>query len=171
MSQTASEAAVPPITPQVESFIDRLERADPGEQARLKRNAGQTLGESRGVLPFFYRVLPREVRRERDVETYFLVATLLPLAPKRGQGDFGQSLLGVAGLPEVNRQGVDLRVAILLDSHRGELPFRLRQAVRLVASHERRIDWRRTLADLLRWDHPRRPVQKAWARSYFAAPA
>jgi CRISPR system Cascade subunit CasB len=67
----------------------------------------------------------------------------------------------------VNRDGVDRRAAVLLDAHRAELPFRLRQAVRLAASHERPIDWRRLLADLLRWEHPRRPVQKAWARSYF----
>ena len=60
-------------------------------------------------------------------------------------------------------------MAILIDAHRGEIPFRLRQAVRLVASHERPIDWRKLLTDLLRWDHPSRWVQKSWARSYFGA--
>ena len=42
--------------------------------ALFKRNAGEDLAGSRGVLPTFYRLLPRSVSRERDIETYFLVA-------------------------------------------------------------------------------------------------
>jgi CRISPR system Cascade subunit CasB len=154
-------------TEEVDAFVGRLERADKGDLARLKRNAGQPLGESRGALPVFYRLLPRAVRRERDVEAYFLVATLFPLSPGRWQGDFGRTLRAVARAPGVNRKRVDRRAAALLDAHREELPFRLRHAVRLAASAGRHVDWRQTLADLLRWEHPRRPVQKSWARSYF----
>jgi CRISPR system Cascade subunit CasB len=137
----------------------------------LKRNAGNTLAEARGVLPLFYQLLPRDVARPRDVEAYFLVATLYGLNPRPGgRGDFAETLSRVASAGGVSPEGVDRRVAVLLDSHRGELPFRLRQAVRLVAAHERPVDWARLLSDLLRWDHPGRVVQKAWARSYFGAP-
>jgi CRISPR system Cascade subunit CasB len=69
-----------------------------------------------------------------------------------------------------NPDSVSRRLAIVLDSHRGELPFRLRQAVGLARSHERPIDWQRLLHDLLRWDDPRRSVQKAWARTFFRSP-
>jgi CRISPR system Cascade subunit CasB len=169
MSTAALPTTFPPISDEVEAFIDRLQEADVGERARLKRNAGQSLGEGRGVLPLFFRILPRTVGRGRDVETYFLVATLFPLNPESGTGDFGQTLLRVARAPHVNRDGVDRRMAILLDAHRAELPFRIRQAVRLAASHDRRVDWRRLLADLLRWESPTRFIQKRWARSYFGS--
>jgi CRISPR system Cascade subunit CasB len=152
-------------------FIVRLAGLGPGPRARLKRNAGNFLAEARGVLPLFYQLLPRAVDRPRDVETYFLVATLYGLNPRPGgRGDFAETLARIASAGGISREGVDRRVAVLLDSHRGELPFRLRQAVRLVAAHERPVDWVRLLSDLLRWDHPGRLVQKAWARSYFGSP-
>ena len=48
-----SEVAIP--SP-VDRFLGRLEAADAGERARLKRNAGQPLAGARGVLPLFYTV-------------------------------------------------------------------------------------------------------------------
>jgi CRISPR system Cascade subunit CasB len=169
---SSSPSATPPaIAPNITRYIDRLDALDPGQRARLKRNAGNTLAESRGLLPLFYRILPGSIAGQRDVETYFLVATLHGLNPRPGfRGNFAQTLANVAGDSSAHRDGIDCRVAILLDSHRGELPFRLRQAVRFVASHERPIDWPRLLHDLLRWDHPGRIVQRAWARSYFGTP-
>jgi CRISPR system Cascade subunit CasB len=159
------------MPPEITRFIDHLEDLEAGPRAQFKRNAGNALAEARGVLPLFYRILPGRIVRRGEVETYFLVATLHGLNPRAGfQGNFAQTMASVAGDPGANRQGIDRRVAILLDSHRGELPFRLRQAVRFVASHERPIDWPRLLHDLLRWDHPGRVVQKTWARSYFGAP-
>jgi CRISPR system Cascade subunit CasB len=171
MSTTPSPPApAPAIAPEVERFITRLAGLGPGPQARLKRNSGTTLAESRGILPLFYQILPRTVARPRDVESYFLVATLYGLNPRPGgRGDFATTLLAVASARTVSKEGIDRRVAVLLDSHREELPFRLRQAVRLVAAHERPVAWPRLLTDLLRWDHPGRVVQKAWARSYFGS--
>ncbi len=161
----------PAFTPEITRFIDRLDALEPGPRARLKRNAGNTLAEARAVLPLFYRILPGRIVLRTHVDTYFLVATLHGLNPRPGfQGNFARTLANVADAPAVNRDGVDRRVAVLLDSHRGELPFRLRQAVRFVASHERPIDWPQLLQDLLRWDYPSRIVQRAWARSYFGTP-
>jgi CRISPR system Cascade subunit CasB len=57
---------------------------------------------------------------------------------------------------------------VLLDASLDEMPFRLRQAVRMLAQHEgARVDWRWLLVHLNAWDHPHRWVQKQWARSYF----
>jgi CRISPR system Cascade subunit CasB len=173
MSTPASTSSAPPpaIAPEITRFIDRLDALDPGPRARLKRNAGNTLAEAHGILPLFYRTLPGSIVRHRDVETYFLIATLHGFNPRQGfQGNLARTLASVAGDSAANRDGIDRRVAILLDSHRGELPFRLRQAVRFIASYERPIDWPRLLHDLLRWDHPGRIVQKSWARSYFGTP-
>jgi CRISPR system Cascade subunit CasB len=101
-------------------------------------------------------------------EEFFLVATLFPFNTRCWTGDLGRSLRVLRrSLPEAQRDGLDRRVAILLDASRGELPFRLRQTVRLLVQHELPLDWRQLLKDLRRWDHPSRHVQKQWARSYF----
>ena len=154
------------IDPKITSFIEGLEELDAGERARLKRCAGQRLAEASGsALRLFYRLLPHRVSRFQE-EVYFLAATIYPLADDGGTGNFGISLRQArqAG----NSPGVDRRVEILLDADESQLPFRLRQATRFLASNQVRVDWTQLLVDLLYWTHPARFVQQNWARSYFA---
>src|SRR5436309_16120992 len=101
---TPSPSPMPPaIAPEIARFIDRLDALEPGPRARLKRNAGNTLAEARGILPLFYRILPGPIVRLREVETYFLVATLHGLHPGQGfQGNFAQTLSSVAHHPSAN---------------------------------------------------------------------
>jgi len=156
------------VVPEIQSFIGDLSALDAGELALFKRNAGEDLAGSRGILPTFYRLLPHSVGREKDIETYFLVATLFAGHNRPGgTGDFAQCMKEIVNRG-ANADSVSRRLAIVLDSHREELPFRLRQAVGLVKSYECPIEWSRFLQDLLRWDDPRRRVQKAWARTFFS---
>ena len=97
MSTIATTNTYEAIPTEVGAFMARLEVADKGELSRLKRNSGQSLAESRGVLPLFFRMLPGNVR-PRDYETYFLIATLFPQNPKTGHGDFGQTMQRVRAL-------------------------------------------------------------------------
>jgi CRISPR system Cascade subunit CasB len=150
---------------QVKQFIERLEELDAGERARLKRNAGRTLAESRNVLGLFYRLLPPGVPLYQQ-EVFFLIATLHPLAKGGGQGDLGASLHR-ARRP-ANAHGLDRRVEVLLDADESQLPFRLRQAIHFLQSNRISVNWPRLLDDLLHWGHSGRNVQKRWARSYFA---
>ena len=99
-------------------------------------------------------------------EEYFLAATLYPLADEGGTGNFGASLRQARQAS--NAPGVDRRMEILLDADESQLPFRLRQATRFLASNEVRVNWTQLLNDLLYWTHMDRFVQKNWARSYFA---
>ena len=154
------------IPTEVQQFIERLAKLDPGPRAAFKRNAGATLAESRGVLPELFRITPPKVTRPSDVETYFLIATLHSLPG--GSGNFAACLKGIVDRG-ANKETIARRLAILLDSHRDELPFRLRQLVQLVRSFERPIAWPDLLNDLLRREHPRRIVQKAWADTFFRA--
>jgi CRISPR system Cascade subunit CasB len=156
-----------------ERFVERLEelapvgREDRASLAQLKRCAGRPIAECGGVMPLFYRLLPGSPG-ERAEEDFFLVATLFPLTTRRWTGDLGRSLrLLRNSLSEAQRDGVDRRLAVLLDAPREELPFRLRQTVRLLAQNELPLDWRALLRDLRIWDHPERYAQKRWARSYF----
>ncbi|MGC8879966.1 MAG: type I-E CRISPR-associated protein Cse2/CasB [Anaerolineae bacterium] len=152
--------------PRIVTFVERLARLDAGERARLKRNAGKTLAEARDTaLALFYRLLPPEVPEHHE-ETYFLVATLYPLAEAGSSGNLGDALRQARTMTREN-PGLDRRVRVLLDADATQLPFRLRQTIHYLASTRVPINWTQLLQDLLAWNHPRRWVQREWARAYF----
>lgn len=152
--------------PIISEFFHRLEQLDPGQRARLKRSAGQTMGEAGSdVLSLFYRVLPPGSMGAQE-SIFFMAASLFPLAEEGGKGNLGQSLRKAQN-PK-NKKGLDRRVEALLDADDMQLPFRLRQAVHFLQSNRVRVDWPALLDDLLYWSHPDRLVQKRWAESYFS---
>ncbi|MCS6880430.1 MAG: type I-E CRISPR-associated protein Cse2/CasB [Oscillochloridaceae bacterium] len=155
-----------PRQQQVAAFIAALERLDNAGRARLKRNAGRALHEARDVQRVFVQALPPAIAGRPEEEIYFLVATLYPLAKARDDGaSLGATLRAVRQLR--GNESLDRRFQALLDSDAEQLRFRARQAVRLAAASEQRIDWGRLLSDLLAWEHPDRYVQLRWARDYF----
>lgn len=176
---TVSAASSAGVEERVSDFILALRQLDAGPLARLRRNAGNTLAESRGVFDIFYRIAPYGLSAAQE-ERYFLVATLYrprldPLASDgpslANPGNFGDTLRRVADPREEGSDGVKRRLAALLDAEDQQVNFRLRQLVRLVDGHRRAIDWPRLLDDLLRWDYADRRTQRAWARSYYGASA
>lgn len=156
------------------AFVRRVKELERGELAMLKRNAGNTLAQSRGVT-WFYRLLDQEARGI-DVEIYFLIATLMGLNKLETSGDFGRSMARLKSVTESD--SVERRFRILLDAEfdrlegyrpgGGELAFRLRQLVKLAATKEVGIDWAQLLCDLRRWNDPQKRVQKCWAQSFYA---
>jgi CRISPR system Cascade subunit CasB len=116
----------------------------------------------------------------RDDEAYYMVAALFAAWHQgRGmletfEGNLGRSLRSIAdrvpghaaGL-ERRVTGVERRVIGLLAAHREELPTHLRHAISLLRTHSVPVDWIRLLADLPRWDHPDRIVQRRWARDFW----
>jgi CRISPR system Cascade subunit CasB len=147
-------------------FIRRLEALDAGEKAKLRRSAGKDLSEAGDVTGLFYRLLPPGTQVYQE-ETYFLLATLYPLADAGKIENLGASLQRARKMG-VNSKGLDRRVEILLDTEITQLPFRLRQTVRFLKSNRVSINWVNLLDDLLHWTHPDRLVQRRWARSYFS---
>ena len=161
-------------TTPVDEFVGKLEAlsqrdAVRADLARLRRCAGRSLAECPEVFQLFYRLLPYPVRGDdREEERYFLVATLFALDPRSsGARDFGTSMGAVASSRRAGREGVDRRMAVILDAPADDLAFRLRQVVALAASADIGINWRSLLRDILWWDHRDRWVQRKWARSYF----
>jgi CRISPR system Cascade subunit CasB len=151
--------------PQIIEFCENLSKLDAGEKARLKRNAGRGLAQSRRVMGlFFNKLLPHGVPRYQE-EKYFLVATLYPLADSGGTGGLGASLRRAR-----EHDSLDRRVEILLDADDAHLPFRLRQAVRFLYSKRQPVNWPLLLRDLLAWNSEKRWVQEQWARDYFVGP-
>jgi CRISPR system Cascade subunit CasB len=149
------------------AFVASLGGLNAAARARLKRNAGRTLSEARDVYGIFYRLLPPRLQ-PYEHDHYFLVATLFPLGTEtKRDRNFGATL-------RITRQSMsgpalDRRVETLLDADAEQLPFRLRQAVRLAQSHRVGINWNRMLVDVLGWGAPSRYVQRQWAESYFRA--
>lgn len=166
------------VTTPVDEFVGKLEAlaqrdAARADLAKLRRCAGRSLAECPEVFQLFYRLLPYPVRGdEREEERYFLAATLFALDPKSsGAHDFGASVAAVAGSCGAGREGIDRRMAVLLDAPADDLTFRLRQIVALAASAGVGVNWRSLLGDILWWDHSARRVQRRWARSYFGGSA
>ena len=174
---------------QVAEFIGKLAKLEDGDRARLKRNAGKSIADSRDVQLLFYgRVLPHGAPVWLE-ERYFLLATLYPLdkqqrerdrrARQPGPGDepsaarralsLGGSFRGAR--KETNQKGLDSRFARLLDVDTESLPFHLRQAIRRLPNEDAHIDWVQLTHDVLRWHYPERTVQRQWARDYVAQQA
>ncbi|MGH2541838.1 MAG: type I-E CRISPR-associated protein Cse2/CasB [Ardenticatenaceae bacterium] len=151
----------PPIT----LFMERLNRLTMGELARLKRNTGKSLADSHHVLGLFFNLLPAGVSRY-DEPWFFLVATLFPLTDRAETGTLGHALRRARS--SENGEGLDRRFEVLLDADESQLPYRLRQAIRLLASNDVAINWPQLLSDLTNWTHPNRFVQERWARDYFS---
>lgn len=155
-------------------FINRLGTLETGEKARLKRDAGKTITEAQNM-GLFYRIL-REIYglSPAQEEMYFLVATLYPLADNSNSvGNFGAVLHRIRAAKQRSNEptkSLDRRIEVLLDADISQLPFRLRQAVKLLISTEKEvyINWQKLLEDLLKWNWPSRSIQKEWAHEYFA---
>ncbi|MFZ5903178.1 MAG: type I-E CRISPR-associated protein Cse2/CasB [Chloroflexota bacterium] len=154
--------------PRIAKFVDKLRALDAGDKAKLKRDAGKPIAEAQNI-GLFYRLLPYGLNAAQE-EIYFLVATHYCLADGGGKGNLGASLHRARDPDPKKNKGLNRRVEILLDSDATQLPFRLRQAIRLLKSKNERVNWQQLLQDLLRWNYPSRIVQKQWARAYFALP-
>lgn len=151
-------------------------RDEKGRLAVLRRNAGEPLAEARGI-SWIYGLLNR-FERLGD-EPMFLTATLLAFDRHFLQdsgafkGSFGRTMAALKSQPGASEESLERRFAILLDADfdpregAGELPFRLRQTVKLVLSKDGRVDWPRLLADLRQWNHPDKYVQKRWAKDFY----
>lgn len=149
-----------------------------GRLAILRRNAGEPIAGARAV-SWIFSLLNR-FERLGD-ESLFLTATLLafdrPYLEGKGAfaGSFGRTMAVLKAQPGASEESLERRFAILLDADfdprggTGELPFRLRQTVKLVLSKEGRIDWPRLLSDLRQWNHPDKYVQKRWAKDFYTA--
>ena len=153
--------------PKVKTFLKKLALLDAGSKAKLKRDAGKTIGESHSI-GLFYSLLPYGLNAAQE-ESYFLMATLYPMAESGVVGNLGASLRHARD-PK-NNKGLDRRIEILLDADKTQLPFRLRQAIQFLKSRRVSVNWQRLLEDLQKWNRPSRIVQKQWARDYFALPA
>lgn len=162
----------------VERFTDALHglaiRATKGEGtararlARLRRTVGR-----RGVDPLAFREVGEYLGDVADDEreTYLLVAALFALHAAKSDAPWRISKTASLGASCGRLKGgsgsMDQRFAALLDARREDLPYRLRQAVALLAAQDVGVRYDQLLEDLLKWDDPGREVQRRWAADYW----
>lgn len=153
---------------QIRQFVAALERLDQAGRARLRRNAGRSLDEARDGLTVFYQILPYDLA-PRHYESYFLIATLYPLAPslveKRGFGLTLRRIRDIRGA--IGAKSLDRRVRSLIDCDMMQLPYKLRQCIRLASASALGVDWIGLLTDILNWSKNDRLVQLRWTKDYF----
>ncbi len=157
------------------AFLERLlAEEDRAALAALRRGLGRPGGAAemyRFVVPW----LPPGVSLWEET-AYYLVASLFAWhqwswknsdAKDETWTNLGASFARLAGaLGGVDR--VEARFVALLNSHREDLPERLRHVVGLLRSGEVPIDWAQLLQDLKGWDWESRAVQRAWARAFWS---
>lgn len=161
-------------------FVDRLDRlATRADRARLAALRKLVAPEDRwgpDVYATAYQLLPSKLYPD-DERRFLLVAGLYALWHRgavvpavRSGKNFGASmrLLVSRGEPGTNvAQAVEHRFAVVLGSEDERLAHHLRQAVVQLSSAGTNIDFAVLLADLRRWDHPDRFVQRRWAHEFW----
>ncbi len=167
-------------------FVTHLEQFLPGERpgkpprlgdraalAALRRGLGNAPGETPDMYPYVVAAIPREVGPDQEAP-YYLVASLFALHPNiRSRDDAPHANLGdsMAQLSHaVDGDGPERRFVALLNAPIEPLDAfaqHLRHAVSLLRAHDIVIDWAQLLTDIRHWPREHRPVQQAWARSFW----
>ncbi|NLG51543.1 MAG: type I-E CRISPR-associated protein Cse2/CasB [Chloroflexi bacterium] len=155
--------------PEPHPFVIHLQslaqREDRAALAVLRRGLGQPPGTVAAMYPYVVRWLPDDVGARLEA-VYYTIAALYALHPMPGGGgNLGASLRRIPGSEE--NPAIERRFTALLAAHSDDLAGYLRQAVSLLKSKEVPIDWSQLMADIQRWNHPARIVQKEWARAFW----
>jgi CRISPR system Cascade subunit CasB len=114
------------------------------------------------VAPFASRCASRAA-----ADTLYLVASLYALHPDPGgRGTLGDAMRRV-WLSRGQTEAIEKRFVHVLDSHRDDLPGRLRQAISLCRSESVPIDWTQLARDLIGWDHEAGFAQRRWSMQFW----
>lgn len=120
---------------------------------------------------WLFRAIPDE-REDRALDSAILAAGLFAwvkgACPQNDGANFGRAF--GSGLSEDDKTQREKRFTDLLDTDIEDLPYKLRQAVTLIARNNVGLDWVMLIQDLIHWNHPDRPVHKKWASGFWSNP-
>ncbi len=154
-------------------FVTYLEslREDRAALARLRRGLGRQPGTVADMFPYVAPWVPPDAPRPLE-DAYYLVAALFASHPDAGgSGSMGDHFRRVVVDDPASADAVERRFTALLAAHPDDLAFYLRQAVSFLRSRGVPVDWHQLFADMCRWAHPHRPVQRRWARAFWGRPS
>jgi len=115
--------------------------------------------------------VPDEVRDTPREGVYYLVAALYGFHPwDTDTGNFGDHMKRISKARS-DSDAAERRFTALINARLSDLNAPLRQAVMMIRQQQEQripINWSALLVDLLRWDHPQKISQRAWANSFWA---
>jgi len=161
-----------------ERFIGALEHLvtndDRGALAALRRGLGQQPGEA---MELYSYVVPytQGLQYPSDENAYYIIASLVGLYPtpswQRSDGkrliNLGASLALLREDDKTRGDSLERRFVALLNAHADDLPQHLRQAISLLKSKDKPVNWLRLLRDLKQWDREDCRVQRLWAKGFW----
>ena len=163
-SQRTDEAWIGRLVGRLKSLVPEGREPDRATLAKLRRGLGKKVGQAGERDVWLFRSL--EGAAPKDEDPAALIASLFAMHPKNSNDGLGTAfrrLFEARG----ESASIEKRFAALLDADAEDLPGRLRQAISLLKP-DFPIDWRTLLQDLVDWDRERRPVQRRWAREFWA---
>jgi CRISPR system Cascade subunit CasB len=157
----------------IELVHNLMALADPNNRdraalAHLRRGLGAPAAYTLARVGWLFR----RVHPDSAVDAAILAAGLFAWVKGDCQHESGVNFGAAfgAGLTLEEKQRREKRFIDLLDTDAEELPYKLRQAITLVAVNGGVLDWIILIDHLRRWDRPERNVQKAWARGFWSMP-
>jgi CRISPR system Cascade subunit CasB len=156
----------------VAQLVMLAEREDRGALASLRRSLQEPSGIAMSACPYVVPFLPAEPDQFRE-RAYFLIGALFALHPAHEQGcSLGHAFRRINNETSEGKRGTDnestrSRFVALLDAHPDDVAEHLRHAVSLARSRAIRLDWVRTMKDLLGWPAPTRWVQRRLANDFW----
>ncbi len=138
--------------------------------AYLRRGIDCTLDYPLARIGWLFQRVPEsrdDLKLRSAVLTAGLFAWVKGNCPHRQGVNFGAAF--GAGLTLEEKQQREKRFIDLLDTVAKELPYKLRQAMTLIARDGVGLDWVLLIRHLRSWGHPDRWVQKEWARGFWGA--
>jgi CRISPR system Cascade subunit CasB len=136
---------------------------DTGAMAALRRGIGQGLGDiDPAVMPYVASYMDAD----KGPGPVALLGSLYAKHPRHIDDN---QTLGAVLAKAIASDSQERRFHSLLAARGDELVPRLREAVSLLASTERPLDYVRLYWDLSDWEHEQRKVQMRWARDFWLA--
>lgn len=137
--------------------------------AALRRGLGADLGdpETAGMMLYVAPWIRQEATRREESDLY-MIASLFALHPaSRSTENLGHHVRALD--PTLENDATERRFAQLLRMRRDTLEPRLRQQISILKSKDVPVNWHQLFNDLRNWDHPKRFVQRRWARAFWRA--
>ena len=145
-------------------FVRYLEEraGDRAMLAALRRG----LGAEPGDVPAMYPYVVPFVRDWNEADIYLIASLFAFHADSANSGNMGNHLRALAGQLG-DDDATERRFVQLLRMRRDTLEPRLRQQISILKSKDIPVNWHQLIADLRHWDHPKRFVQRDWARAFW----
>jgi CRISPR system Cascade subunit CasB len=134
--------------------------------AHLRRGLDRPTDYTLGRVGWLFRRAP-DYALDNAVLAAGLFAWVKGVCPQSEGVNFGGAF--GHGLTADEKKQREKRFIDLLDTDAEELPYKLRQAVTLIARDAVGLDWVLLIRHACHWGHPDRWVQKQWARAFWAA--